>query len=514
MPGRVDAWAAAWGDAPALVMDGRTLSYAALATRVNQAARWAVAVGVQKGQVVAIVLPTGLDYLPLWLGITRVGGVAALLNPALSPVALQHGLDAVRPLVVLEQWPALDGFAGAPLAEPAPALADRALHLFTSGTTGTPKAANLTHGRIMEWALWFAGLMDAQPTDRMYDPLPLYHSVGGIVAVGAMLARGGSVLLRDRFSTTRFWDDVVAGECTILAYIGELCRYLLAAPDHPLQGAHHLRLACGNGMQGSVWTGFQARFAIPRILEFYAATEGSLSLYNVDGKPGAIGRIPGYLSHRFPVELLVLNEDEPLRDGAGRCVLAGPDEPGEAVSRLTGTPDLYTDPAATERKLLRDVRAPGDVWFRSGDLMRRDRAGHFYFLDRLGDTFRWKGENVATTDVQSVLGGCPGVRAVVAYGVLVPGQEGRVGMAALVTGPDFSLPTVHARVMAELPPHARPAFLRLSPSLEQTGTFKPLKAAYQAEGWADVPCYVRTGQGYVPLTPALETEILAGSLRL
>ncbi len=515
MPGRVDGWAEIFGDAPALLSGGAQLSYRAMAAHVNQVARWALAMGVRPGSVVAAVLPGGLDYVPLWLGITRVGGVAALLNPTLSPAALEHCLGAVRPLLVLHAMPDLAGFADGPLAEPAPALADRALHLFTSGTTGKPKAANLTHGRIMEWALWFAGLMDAGPADRMYDPLPLYHSVGGIVAVGAMLVRGGSVLLRNQFSASQFWDDVIDGECTIMAYIGELCRYLLAAPDHPRQGQHRLRLACGNGMQGAVWTGFQARFAVPQVLEFYAATEGSLSLYNVDGKPGSIGRIPGHLSHRFPVELLVCEGGEPVRDAGGFCVVAAPDQPGEAVARLRGTPDIYTDAEATERKLLRGVLAPGDVWFRSGDLMRRDRAGFFYFLDRLGDTFRWKGENVATTDVQAVLGGCLGVEAAVAYGALVPGYEGRAGMAALVKGPDFDLAAVHARVTAELPAYARPVFLRLCPSLDQTGTFKPIKAALQQEGWAGLrDCYVRTGAGYAMLTPALEAEIISGAVRL
>ncbi len=510
---RLDALAAEFGDAPALLSDGVCLSYRELAGRVNQGARWALSAGVGRGTVVGLLMPGGPEYVALWLGITRVGGVVALLNPALGSAAQLHWIDAAGARFVITTPPDRDGFSAAPLDHPGPGLADRALLIFTSGTTGMPKAVNLTHGRVLEWSLWFAGLMDARATDRIYNCLPLYHSVGGVVFVGSMLVAGGSVLLRERFSVGRFWDDVADHACTIFAYIGELCRYLLAGG--PPSRTHRLRLACGNGMQGPVWTAFQERFAIPQVLEFYAATEGGLSLYNVDGRVGAIGRIPGYLAHRFPVRLLHCIDGEPVRDAAGRCIVAGPDEPGEAVSRLNTAPDIYTDRAATERKLLRDVVAPGDVWFRSGDLMRRDRAGYFYFLDRLGDTFRWKGENVAASEVQAVAGTCPGVLAAAVYGVTVPGQEGRAGMAALVVGPGFAWDTLHRRLTAALPAYARPVFIRLCPTLESTGTFRPMKTTLRDEGWAGIDdVFTWTEAGYVKLDRGRTTAILQGTLRI
>ena len=200
-------------------------------------------------------------------------------------------------------------------------IADRALLIYTSGTTGLPKAANVSHRRLLEWSFWFAGLMNTGPDDRMYDCLPMYHSVGGVVATGAVLVRGGSVLIREKFSAHQFWDDVLDWDCTLVQYIGELCRYLVNAPENPRERAHHIRMCCGNGLRADVWEKFQKRFAIPRILEFYASTEGNVSLYNVEGKVGAIGRIPSFLTHRFPLALVKFDAatGEPVRDQRGFC---------------------------------------------------------------------------------------------------------------------------------------------------------------------------------------------------
>ena len=481
---------------------------------------WAVSVGAVDGAVVALLMPGGPDYVAVWLGITRVGGVVALLNTQLPAEGLRHCLGVVRPAHVVTAgldvpevgvrvWEVGEVLGGSLDRTLTPTLSRRereldrpALLIFTSGTTGLPKAAVVTHARVMEWSLWFSAMMDVTPADRTYVCLPLYHSVGGVLAVGAALVAGGCVVIRDRFSASRFWDDVVERECTIFAYIGELCRYLLAAAPHPREATHRLRLVCGNGLAADVWAPFQARFAVPRVLEFYAATEGALSLTNVEGRVGAVGRIPGYLAARFPVALLRLDGDIPVRDAAGRCVLAGPDEPGEAVSRLERARDFYTDPAANARKLVRDVVVPGDVWFRSGDLLRRDRAGFYYFVDRLGDTFRWKGENVSTTEVTAVLMACPGVVAAVVYGVAVPGHEGRAGMAALMVGPVFSWPVLAALVGEKLPAYARPVFVRVCERLETTGTFKPVKAGLVEEGWTAAD-RVRLDGHYVLLEPEL-----------
>jgi fatty-acyl-CoA synthase len=478
----------------------------------------------------ALLLPNCPDYVAIWLGLTRIGCTVALVNTNLLGDALLHSVRvaaakhvivgaSLHPALrdVAERlptgthvwvhggqeagclWPCLETqlavYDGTKLSAKdcaLPTLKDRALLIYTSGTTGAPKAANVTHGRIMEWSFWFAGMMGTGPDDRMYDCLPLYHSVGGIVAIGALLVRGGSVMIRKRFSASRFWDDIVEYDCTIFQYIGELCRYLTASPPHPKERAHRLRLACGNGMQGDVWNAMQPRFAIPQILEFYAATEGSVSLYNCEGKPGAIGRVPSFLSHRFPVALIRCDAESgaPLRDATGFCQVCEVDEIGEAIGKISTTSgaaerpfDGYTDTAASERKILRDVFTAGDCWFRTGDLMRKDASGFYYFVDRIGDTFRWKGENVATTEVAAVLRAYPGVVDAVVYGVTIPHHEGRAGMAALATDEGFVLADLRAHLMAQLPIYAQPLFVRCSQSLDLTGTFKLTKGKLLQEGY-------------------------------
>jgi fatty-acyl-CoA synthase len=259
-------------------------------------------------------------------------------------------------------------------------------------------------------------------------------------------------------------------------------------------------LAVGNGLQADIWQTFQERFAIPQILEYYAATEGMLSLYNWQGKPGAIGYIPPPLAPYFAVKLIQVDQDtgEPVRDANGFCVASARGEPGEAISRIRPDRgfDGYNDAEASSRKILTDVFATGDRWYRSGDLMRRDAAGFYYFVDRLGDTFRWKGENVSTTEVANVIRSCPGVTDAIVYGVQVPGNEGRAGMAAITTTEGFSFETL-AQHLERLPAYARPLFVRHCDSLDTTGTFKLVKARFITEGYTNAidPVYEwRSGQ--------------------
>jgi fatty-acyl-CoA synthase len=359
-------------------------------------------------------------------------------------------------------------------------------------------------------------MMDVSADDRMYNCLPLYHSVGGVVAVGSMLVAGGSVVIRERFSVSRFWDDVAETGCTLFQYIGELCRYLLTGPVNPRERAHRLRLAVGNGLAADVWQAFQHRFSIPDILEFYAATESGLSLYNCEGKVGSIGRIPPFLRDRFGVALIRCDTQtgEPVRGPDGLCEACEMNEAGEAISRLGDGRrfDGYTDAAASDRKLLHDVFAPGDRWFRTGDLMRRDGQGFFYFVDRLGDTFRWKGENVSTTQVAGAVRLCPGVLDAVVYGVAVEGQDGKAGMAAVVVNDDFDLQTLHTRVTTELPAYARPLYIRICQSLDMTSTFKLTKTTLAREGacCADA-VFAYKPVGYVPLSKRTASLAQPGS---
>jgi fatty-acyl-CoA synthase len=367
----------------------------------------------------------------------------------------------------------------------------RALLIYTSGTTGLPKAASVSHRRILNWGGWFAGLTDASPEDRLYDCLPAYHSVGGIVAPCSMLQAGASVVLADKFSARDFWHDIVRWDCTLFQYIGELCRYLLKVPVSEFETKHRLRLACGNGLRGDIWQAFQARFTIPQILEFYAATEGNFSLYNVEGKPGAIGRIPPFLAHRFPAAIIRFDAELgiPARGEDGLCIPCSSGEVGEAIGRI-GTADAgggrfegYTDAGETEKKILRDVLAKGDAWFRTGDLMMRDAGGHFHFVDRVGDSFRWKGENVATSEVNQAVLDCPGVVDATTYGVKIPGADGRAGMVAVVAGDGFDLVELQSHLAQRLPTYAHPVFVRICATLELTETFKQKKQQLVRQGF-------------------------------
>jgi fatty-acyl-CoA synthase len=350
-----------------------------------------------------------------------------------------------------------------------------------------------------------------------------------VVATGATLVGGGAVMIRARFSASDFWRDVHEERCTIFQYIGELCRYLVNSPHHPEETQHSLRLACGNGLRPEVWETFQQRFKLPRILEYYASTEGNFSLYNCESQPGSIGRIPAFLAQRLPVALLRFDVESasPKRNSAGFCELAAANEIGEAVGLITdsgagrvGRFEGYADPESTERKVLRNVFKAGDAWYRTGDLMRRDAAGFYYFVDRVGDTYRWKGENVSTAEVLSALCEVPSVLEGVVYGVAVPGADGRAGMAALVVDRRFDLARFHEHCRERLPAYARPVFLRLIAALESTGTFKPRKQELVHEGFDPTlvpdPLYVvdlKAG-GYVPLDPAVRAAILDGTIRV
>jgi fatty-acyl-CoA synthase len=347
----------------------------------------------------------------------------------------------------------------------------------------------------------------------------MYHSVGGVVASGAVLLKGGAVILREKFSARAFWSDIAENGATIFQYIGELCRYLLKSDAEAPQ--HKLRLACGNGLSGDIWEAFQQRFRIPQILEFYAATEGNFSLYNAEGKPGAIGRIPPFLRHRFGVALIRRGPDgEPLRGESGFCEKVATGEAGEAIGRIAGGAarfEGYSDEAATAKKILRDVFETGDAYVRTGDLMRQDAQGFFYFVDRLGDTFRWKGENVATTEVAAALTAYPGIAAATVYGVAVPGADGKAGMAALETRADFDIAGLKAHLQTRLPVYARPIFVRLVETLAATETFKQKKGELASDGFdpgriAD-PLYADQGDGYVALDGALHARIQSGAIR-
>jgi fatty-acyl-CoA synthase len=561
LPRLANDWARRYGAAPALIGVDQTLTFRELAERANRVSRFAIAAGVKPGETIGLLMGNRPDFFALWLGLTQIGAVVALLNFNLQGVALAHslGVAATRRVIVdVERMPnfeaaraagadeheiwiygdatqgfrqAIETFDGSELRDdeqrPAVTLSDAALLIYTSGTTGLPKAAKVSHRRIVEWSHWFAGLAGMTGEDRMYDCLPMYHSVGGVSAIGAPLVNGGSVVIAERFSARGFFDDITQHGCTAFQYIGELCRYLAKAPPSPEEPLAKLRLACGNGMSGDVWRDFARRFPYVRVLEFYAATEGNFSLYNVEGRIGAIGRMPAFQALRDPVALVRFDAETetPARGADGFCIRCAAGEVGEALGRVGAETasrfEGYRDERATQKKIMRDVFRTGDAWVRSGDLMRCDEEGFYAFVDRVGDTYRWKGENVATLEVASVLSTSPDVSEAIVYGVKAPGAEGRAGMALLGVGEDFDL-AVFARHALALPSYARPVFLRLrkGEGAETTSTFKTRGRAWAAEGYdpkaIDDPLYLydRGAGRYVRLDAEVFARLTRGEIPL
>jgi fatty-acyl-CoA synthase len=362
--------------------------------------------------------------------------------------------------------------------------------------------------------------------DVLYCALPLYHTVGGVMCVNAVLRAGATLALARRFRASRFWQEVAESGATAFQYVGELCRYLLAQPHGPHDRAHRVRLAVGNGLRADVWAAFQERFRVARIVEFYGATEANVSMVNFAGRVGSVGRpAPG-----LTVALVRYDPEReaPLRGPDGCCVPCTDGEAGELLGRISegrtaaGRFEGYTSREASEKKVLRDVFSPGDAWFRSGDLLRRDADGYYHFVDRIGDTFRWKGENVSTEEVARALDALPAVAQSVVYGVEVPGAEGRAGMAALVLrdGEAFDGEALWAHVEKALPPFARPAFVRLPAGLETTTTLKLKKGPLREAGFDPArisdPLFVRDDarRAFVPLGPVEAAAIRSGALRL
>lgn len=543
----------------------RSLTYRELDALANRYGHWAKGRGLRRGEVIALVMMNRAEYLAAWLGFSKVGIATALINTNLTGQALAHCLtisgafnvvadedcwrqvEEARPFVKqnLMLWVlglqatdeaserrGLDNAVrGGSSVRPAKSARegltnrDTALFIYTSGTTGLPKAARIPHSRARTYMRAFAGCTETTPSDRIYNCLPLYHSTGGLVGVGSALLNGARLIIRKRFSVSNFWPDVKASGATVFVYIGELCRYLVNAPPNEDERAHRLRLAFGNGLRPEVWPEFQSRFAIPRILEFYGSTEGNVSLFNFDGKQGSIGRVPKFLKSKINIRLVRfdVNTEQPIRGADGLCQAAPVGEVGEAVGMIGE--DIrhdfsgYADKAASQQKILTDVFKRGDRWFRTGDLMRQDADGYFYFVDRIGDTFRWKGENVSTGEVEQRLAEAPGVREIIAYGVPTPGYDGKAGMVAIVPEGRFNAKAFSDYADQELPAYARPVFVRLIKAVDTTGTFKYRKVDLVAEGYdpdrVDGQLYVRGGKnGYQKLTPKALADVTSGATRL
>ncbi len=546
------------GNRPFIIFEGRTVTFGEMNELANRVGHAALAAGLGRGDVVALMMENRPEFPMVWLGLAKVGIITALLNTSARDRVLKHALgqtraralifgsecaeqvatlaEGDRPQVIFESFhpdvnggnpsglvPARDLAAAmqeATSANPAPGMraglrfSDTLYYIFTSGTTGLPKAAVMSHLRFVNAGEVIGGIWQLGPDDVLYNVLPLFHGAGGMVVVSAALRFGVPIVLRRKLSVSEFWNDIRRHKVTAMYYIGEICRYVANQPPRPDDRDHTLRKLAGAGLRPDVWKQFLERFGVEMIVEGLGATEANYGISNVDNRIGAVGRLPYPAASNVRVLRYDLESGDYVRSACGSPVLAKAGEVGELVAEVLDGPGAagmfegYTSAEATEAKLLRDVFKPGDRWVRSGDLVRFDEEDYFYFVDRIGDTFRWRGHNVSTEEVAEVIAQFPGPASVNVYGVRVAGEEGRAGMVSL-TWPDasrFDPKAFHEFAVERLATYAVPMFVRISRAADLTATFKLRKIDLQREGYdpqrtAD-PLYVRDAKAgtYVPVT--------------
>ncbi len=527
-------------DRPFVRFEGETLTYGEANRIVNRYAAVLTDRGVRTGDVVGILAENSATDLLVVLATLKLGATAGMLNYNQHGHVIDHSmklLDAkvlVRDPNCTQAWETMSPerhpehvldfaeldaeAAGKPDGDPAVtatlSASTTAFYIFTSGTTGLPKASVMSHNR---WLANYSGIgglaVRLRSSDTMYVPLPMYHNNALSVSLGAVLAGGACIAIARKFSASRFWDDVITNRATAFCYIGELCRYLLAQPERPTDRQHAVRVIVGNGMRPEIWDEFTERFGIGRVVEFYGASELNLVFVNAFN----VNRTAGFCP--LPFKVVQYEADgTPKRDAAGRLNPVAKGEPGLLLAEITERVPLdgYTDDSETEKKLVRDAFKDGDVYFNSGDLVRQQGLWHIAFVDRLGDTFRWKGENVATTEVEGALSADDAVAEAVVYGVEVPGCDGRAGMAAVTLREGASLDgkALAQALYEELPGYAVPLFVRLVRQIEATTTFKNRKVELRDEGFGDVgddPVLVLQGrdEGYVPFYDEYPGEVAA-----
>jgi len=533
--------AARYGDRIFLKFGDQQLTYRDANAAANRYAGVLAARGVGQGDVVGIMLRNSPNAVLAMLATVKCGAVAGMLNYHQRGEVLAHSLGLLKAKVLIAETDLVSAVAesggtgttetltvedleryavSAPATNPASASAvqakDTAFYIFTSGTTGFPKASVMTHRRWLAALAAFGGLgLRLHSSDTLYCCLPLYHNNALTVALSSVINSGSTLLLGKSFSASRFWDEVIAGDATAFIYIGEICRYLLNQPPKPTDRAHKVRVIAGNGLRPEIWNEFTKRFGIARVCEFYASSEGNTAFINIFNVPQTTGISP------TPLAYVEYDPDTgaPLRDENGRVRRVPAGEPGLLISPVNKLQpfDGYTDKESSEKKLVRNAFREGDCWFNSGDVMSPQGMGHAAFVDRLGDTFRWKGENVATTQVEAALASDGSVEECTVFGVEVPDTGGRAGMAAvkLRDGAEFDGQSLARAVYSQLPAYALPLFVRVVPSLEHTTTFKSRKVELRKQAYGKGvtdPLYVLAGrdEGYVPYYDEYPEEVSAG----
>uniref|UniRef100_A0A8D9EG90 Very long-chain fatty acid transport protein n=1 Tax=Cacopsylla melanoneura TaxID=428564 RepID=A0A8D9EG90_9HEMI len=510
-----------YANKPALRHEDQTMTFQEIEDHSNKIANFFKAKGLQRGDAVGLIMEGRPEYVCTWLGLTKIGVVTAFINTNQRQHILIHSIKVVDCKAIVygaELSEALteiednvrdiplyvSGTHNRPQAKVLPSSVrlddelpnvstdspskdiknnkpkDKLAFIYTSGTTGLPKAAVMTHVRAMFMAISARYQTSMTSDDVIYTTLPLYHTAGGLLGIGQCLLGGSTVIIRSKFSASNFWKDCIKYNCTVAQYIGEMCRYLLAVPEKPEDTKHSVKTMIGNGLRPQVWEPFVKRFGIERICEFYGATEGNANL-----------KEPG--------------------------ILIGMIKESRAESHFNG----YADEKASEKKIIRNVYSHGDAAFNTGDILIKDKLQYYYFKDRTGDTFRWRGENVATSEVEDALSKIVQLKDAAVYGVEIPNVEGKAGMAAIVDIENtLDLKQLISGMQKTLPSYARPLFIRTIKEVEMTGTFKLKKIDLQTEGFnpnkVKDPLYFMdpSTNEYIPLTTDIYQKIVDGKVRL
>ncbi|XP_020716393.1 long-chain fatty acid transport protein 4 isoform X2 [Ceratitis capitata] len=544
----------------AIISDTQQWTFRQLEEFSNRVANFYHAQGFRKGDVIGLLLENRAEFVGIWLGLSKIGVITPLINTNQRGPSLLHSItvahckslifgegftDAVQDIrkdipadvslyqfndeankSVLETAKDMTTLLETVEKRKVAATAERANHhdrlvyIYTSGTTGLPKAAVISHARYLFIAAGINYTMGFRQDDIFYTPLPLYHTAGGIMSMGQSVLFGSTVAIRKKFSASGYFADCVKFQATVGQYIGEMARYILATPPSPNDRAHKVRLIFGNGLRPQIWPQFVERFNITKVGEFYGATEGNANIMNNDSTVGAIGFVSRILPQVYPISILRADADtgEPIRGADGLCQLCEPNEPGVFIGKIVKGNSAreflgYVDEKASAKKIVRDVFRKGDMAFLSGDLLVADERGYLFFKDRTGDTFRWKGENVSTSEVEAQVSNVAGYKDTVVYGVTIPHTEGRAGMAAIYDPNNEVDLVVFADKLAKvLPAYARPQFLRFLTKIDMTGTFKLRKVDLQKEGFDPTQIkdtlYYQTPKGrYELLTPEIYEKI-------
>ena len=517
-------------DGNALLFEDQRYTYTELNEWANQIGHYYLALGAQKGDVIAVMIENRPELVASIIALAKIGVTAALLNTSQSGKALAHSINLVSPIAVIAgeecrqavddvrqelQLPAErfywfadqatradagkapQGYLNlAEAIDPFPAFntptthsvkgKDGLFYIYTSGTTGLPKAVIFTNSR---WTLaygTYGHVLNLNPKDVMYVTLPLYHATGTVVCWCGVIAGAAALAIRRKYSTSAFWQDVQKFDASAIGYVGELCRYLMDAPPSALEKGHRVKKMIGNGMRPNIWNKFKQRFGIEEVLELYASSEGNVGFSNVFNFDNTVGFSPTpYAIIQFDKE-----KNQPVRNAEGWCIKVKKGETGLLVGKITRRSpfDGYTDAEKNKAVIIKDLFKQGDAYFNTGDLVRDIGFRHAQFVDRLGDTFRWKGENVSTTEVENALSEYEKIAEAVVYGVEIPHTNGRAGMAAITLADGAALDEADCSKMAAefrkcLPAYAVPLFLRVQQQAETTGTFKYQKSKLKEQAF-------------------------------